>query len=408
MPVNAPDGALQGSYKLGQIGGLTHCRTTSGGYPVRPNRSHAGWHSGPLCATMLQTMPGQRLQLLIYGANGYTGKLIAACAAAQGLTPIVAGRNGPEIEAIAASLGLEARIFSLSEPPALSAALSGVHCVLNAAGPFSATARPMIEACLAHGSHYLDITGEIDVFEMAANLDPQAKDAGIMLLPGVGFDVAASDCLAASVARQVPDPLHLHLGILSTGRPSQGTAKTAAESLDAPTRVRRNGSIVKKPPGTVSRTFDFGRGPRRTVAVSWGDVATAYHSTGIPNVTVYFPARRYARLLRLSRLLGGVLASRPLQALIKRLVELQPEGPDAEALEHGVAVVVAEVENAQGTISRDRLTTPNSYKFTYLAAVEAARRVLDGQWRAGFQTPSLAYGPSFAFTLPDCHLEPRE
>lgn len=347
-------------------------------------------------------------QLLIYGANGYTGKLIAACAAAQGLAPIIAGRSAPEVEAVADSLGLEARIFSLSEPAALSAALSGAHCVLNAAGPFSATARPMIQACLDHGTHYLDITGEIDVFEMAADLDPQAKDAGIMLLPGVGFDVAASDCLAASVAQQVPDPLHLHLGILSTGRPSRGTAKTAAESLDAPTRVRRNGIIVEKPPGTVTRTFDFGRGHRRTVAVSWGDVATAYYSTGIPNVTVYFPARSYGGLLRLARLLGGVLATRPFQALIKRWVELQPEGPDAEALEHGVAVVVAEVEDAEGTITRGRLTTPNSYKFSYLAAVEAARRVLDGQWRAGFHTPSLAYGPHFAYTLPGCHLEPRE
>lgn len=283
--------------------------------------------------------------------------------------------------------------------------LEGIACLLNVAGPFSRTAQPLIEACLQTGTHYLDVTGEIDVFELAASRAAAARAAGIMLLPGVGFDVVPSDCLAAMVAAELAEPVSLEIGILGLGGASQGTMKTAVESIGAPTQVRRAGKIVSCPAGSLTRSFDFGRGPRAAVAVSWGDVATAYYSTGVPNITVYFPARPVSPLLRMARWLGPVLRTRPLQAVLKRAIERRPAGPSEEKLEKGLGIVVAEARDASGKIAHTRLQTPNGYKLTYLAAVDIARRVLGGEWQPGFQTPSLAYGAHYVLTLPGCRLE---
>src|SRR5262249_13172092 len=120
---------------------------------------------------------------LLYGANGYSGRLIAERARARNLRPILAGRNGAEIETIAKALDLPFRVFSLDDRASLEAALSEVLFVLHCAGPFSHTSAPMIAACLQTERHYLDITGEIGVFEAAAERDGEAKQKKVMLLP---------------------------------------------------------------------------------------------------------------------------------------------------------------------------------------------------------------------------------
>src|ERR1700730_2624586 len=124
---------------------------------------------------------------MLYGANGYTGELIALEARNQGKSPILAGRSEAKIAVLRDELQLPARVFSLNSPPAIEDALRGVSLVLNCAGPFSKTAEPMLRACIAAGVHYLDNTGEIDVFECAHRLDADAKAAGGVLCPGVGF-----------------------------------------------------------------------------------------------------------------------------------------------------------------------------------------------------------------------------
>lgn len=343
--------------------------------------------------------------LLIYGATGYTGQLIARHAVGEGLRPIVAGRNTEKVGALARDLGLEGRVFSVDDAAGLARNLAGISCLLNVAGPFSRTAQPLIEACLESSTHYLDVTGEIDVFELAARHDAAAREAGVMLLPGVGFDVVPSDCLAAIVAGELVAPVTLEIGIMGLGGASQGTKKTAVEAAGTPTRVRRAGKIVGRPPGSMTRTFDFGRGAREMVAVSWGDVATAYYSTGVPNITVYFPARGAGQALRLTRWLGPLLQTPPVQALMKRVVERGPAGPDEETLETAISILVAEAVDRDGRKASARLETPNGYKLTYLAAVDIARRVLNGEWQVGFRTPALAFGPRYVLGLPGCKLQ---
>ena len=174
---------------------------------------------------------------LLYGANGYTGQLIAREAVVRGQRPILAGRNAEAVTALARQLGLEHRIFSLDDAAATCAGLEGVTAVLHCAGPFAHTARPMIDACLEARVHYLDITGEISVFEMAAVRDTEAMAAGVMLLPGAGFDVVPSDCLALHLHRRLPTATHLALAFHGIGRfcaaPPQRSSRTCTAAASS-------------------------------------------------------------------------------------------------------------------------------------------------------------------------------
>ena len=330
--------------------------------------------------------------ILIYGATGYTGKLMAKTARQQGLEPILAGRDAAKARAVAEPLGLAWRSFDLADPARVDDGLKDVAVVLNAAGPFSATARPMADACIRGRIHYLDITGEIDAFEALAARDADAKAAGVMLLPGAGFDVAPSDCLAAHLKRRLPNATDLKIYIGGAATLSRGTMKTAIEGIAAGTRVRRGGRIVTLD-RAASGACDFGQGPKATAPVSWGDVSTAYHSTGIPNIEVQFEAT--PAITALARLPGFVKSflGRPfMQTFLKARVDRQPEGPSDEARRSGRVVLVGVARNEAGESVRSRLTTPDGYALTAMTSVDFAHRAASGQFKAGFQTPSLAYG----------------
>ncbi len=333
---------------------------------------------------------------LIYGATGYTGRLIAEHALERGLDPVLAGRREAAVRSLAERLGLRHRVFELGDHEALVKGLDGMAAVLHAAGPFSATSAPMAQACIAARVHYCDITGEIDVFEALAAQHARAEAAGIVLMPGVGFDVVPSDCLAAHVAARLPDATRLRLSVGGLTRASRGTAKTMVEAVAQGTRVRSNGHIVLAR-GTPEKTADFGSGPRPTVGVSWGDVATAWRSTGIPNVEVFFEADRTMRSAAampafVKRALGTGTVQRFLKAQIDRRL---PPGPTSEQRARGRAVVVAEAWNATGRTVVGRLVTPEPYALTALTAVEIVRRIASDGAPAGFRTPSAVFGADF-------------
>ena len=338
---------------------------------------------------------------LIYGATGYTGALAAEHAAATGLRPVLAGRNREAVRALGERLGLEWRAFGLDAPAGIRDGIAGMAAVLHAAGPFSATARPMAEACLRAGAHYLDITGEIDVFEALAARDAEARAAGVMLLPGAGFDVVPSDCLAAHVAARLPDATRLRLSIGGLGSVSRGTAKTMVEGIAHGTRLRRGGRLVSVA-ATPRASADFGRGARPTIGVSWGDVATAWRSTGIPEIAVFFeatPALERAAGMPgvLRRVLGTGVAQRFLHRQIERRM---PPGPTEAQRARGRAVVLAEAWNAAGRRVASRLETPDGYALTALTAVALAQRAATGGAAPGYQTPATAFGAEFVLGFP--------
>lgn len=334
--------------------------------------------------------------LLIYGAYGYSGELIVREAVERGLSPVLAGRNSEALGEVARRYGLASRAFSLESTDELHAALEGMRAVLHCAGPFVHTALPMAEACLARGVHYLDITGEIEVFQALAALDAEARERGVVLLPGVGFDVVPTDCMAAHLAARLPSADHLALAFRITGGVSRGTATTMAENAGSPGAARRGGRIVEVPPAWKHREIDFGDGPTFAATIPWGDVATAWHSTGIPNVEVYMamPASMY-RSLKVSRWLGWLLSWEPIRSRLVARAKARKAGPSDERREQGKSQVWGEARDASGATATARLEGPEAYTLTAMTAVEAARRLVTTEIEPGFQTPSRAFGADF-------------
>lgn len=337
---------------------------------------------------------------LLYGANGYTGNLIAREAVKRGMRPVLAGRDREKIVPLSQELGLEHRVFSLDDGAALDAALGEVVAVLHCAGPFSRTSKPMAEGCLRTGTHYLDITGEVTVFESLAARKDEALRAGVMLLPGVGFDVVPSDCLAAHLKRRLPKATKLALAIRGLGRISHGTATTMVENINRGGIVRRDGRLTPVPTAWKRREIDFGTGPVTAITIPWGDVATSFYSTGIPNIEVYaaVPATT-RRMMIVSRVFGSLLGTAPMQRFLKRRIKAQPPGPSDAERARGKSFVWGEVTDDAGERKVSRLVGPEGYTLTVMTALEIVKLVLDEKAPAGFQTPSLAYGADLILNI---------
>ena len=337
---------------------------------------------------------------LIYGATGFTGRMLLRRASALGLAPLLAGRDEARLRRLATPLGLEYRAVRLDEAPALARLLAGARMLLNAAGPFAATAGPLAAACLATGTHYVDVTGEPCVFAALERRGREALRRGVMLLPGAGFVVIPTDCLAAHVARRLPGAVRLRLGISRQAFAGRGTLRTAVRHLGPRIHVRRGGRLVLLPWSVMEHDFDYGRGRRTSLAVDWADAITAWRTTGIPNVEVYLelsPRERAALLA--SRLFAGCLRSPLGQAILGAQVEALPEGPTAAERRRVRCTVVAEAEDRAGRRVISRLHTPDQYTFTAAAALTLVEKVLAGELSAGFQTPAQVYGADFVLGL---------
>jgi short subunit dehydrogenase-like uncharacterized protein len=317
--------------------------------------------------------------ILIYGATGYTGKLASLRARDTQLSFEIAGRNPEQVAKLADQLDVPFRVFSLDDPVALHAGLAGVTAVLNCAGPFASTARPLMEACIAGGVHYLDVTAEYRVYTLAESLSERAAAAGVMLLPGVGWHVVPSDCLALYVAAKVAQPQSLRIAFQVADTMSRGSAATVGEMRSVGLLVRADGIIVAKLDAAPQR-FDFGAGPVDSVPVSFGDLVTAWRSTGIPNISMFVNMKKNV-------LPAGVAAV--------------AEGPSLEERTANPASFVVEVTGIDGTVVRARMDTVNGYTYTPMVAIEALRLLAAGQAKFGFQTPGTVFGAGFAASIAD-------
>ena len=325
---------------------------------------------------------------MIYGANGYSGELIAKKAKELDLTPIVAGRKADAITQIASELGFEARVFDLSDSVTIQKQLEDVDVVIHCAGPFSKTAKPMIDACLKSKTHYLDITGEISVFELAKSYDQQAKQTGIVLCPGVGFDVIPTDCLASQLKQLMPDATHLSLGFDSKSGFSPGTAKTSVEGLSQGGKVRKDGKIISVPLAYKTRKIDFGNGEKLAMTIPWGDVSTAHFTTNIPNIEVYIPASpRLVGRLKKMNYIRPLLGLGFVQNFMKKRIEKTVKGPNEEQRAKLKTYLWGEVKNAKGEVKELRLVTSNGYTLTVDGGLLMVNKALETS-KSGYFTPS--------------------
>lgn len=336
---------------------------------------------------------------MLYGANGYTAGLMLDIALARGHRPVLAGRNREAVEALARRHQLPARIFDLQEANTVASALTGIEAVMHCAGPFSATSAPMLEGCLKAGAHYLDITGEMEVFAHCHQQDARARERGIVVMPGTGFDVVPTDCLAAMLKRDLPDASELVLAFEAGGGPSHGTALTAVEGLSKGGRVRRDGQIVRVPLAYKTRCFDRDGESRHAMTIPWGDVYTAYVSTGIPNVEVYMgvspgTAARVKKLNIIRPLLGLGFV----QNFMKK--KIRSGGPDNEKRGSSGCTVWGEVRNVAGLAVKKQLRTVNGYDLTATASMGILDHVLSKQPAGGFYTASQMMGADYILSLP--------
>ncbi|MFC4436769.1 MULTISPECIES: saccharopine dehydrogenase family protein [Natrialbaceae] len=339
--------------------------------------------------------------LLVYGSYGYTGRLIASEAVSRGGAPTVAGRDGRRVAEQADALGLEGRTIDL-EADDLETELGSFDAVLNCAGPFVETAEPLVDACLEAETDYLDVTGEFPVFERLRRKDEAARAAEITVLPGVGFDVVPTDCLAATLHERLPEADQLRLGIKGDLAFSRGTARTFVELADHGSVVRRNDRLLSVPATYRTREIDFGDGPEHAVTIPMGDVVTAAHTTGIDSIEVYGAVPEWAEpLLSAADSFRWLLESEPVERVANGAIDAVVDGPDERELATGTAVVWGEVRDGEsGWRARARLRTPDPYALTAESAVSAAERVLaDKRVEPGFQTPARAFGADFALEL---------
>lgn len=337
---------------------------------------------------------------MLYGATGYTGQLVAEQAAAHGHRPLLAGRDEAKLRPLGRRYGFKYAAFTLDDVTTIARYTAEVALVYHAAGPFTYTADPMIRACLATHTHYLDITGEIHVFENTFRYDEVASKTGIALISGVGFDVIPSDCLAAYVAAQVPHARTLEIGVQALTRVSAGTARSLLEMLPQGALVRRDGRIVGQQLGHGARDIPYLDGVQRSIPIPWGDIATAYRTTHIPNITAYmpFPPRAIA-LARVGGVMAGLLRSRALRQVLGAVLDRTMNGPDAAARAQGRSTLWACASDEIGGRAEAWLETAEGYEFTALAALPVIERTL-AEAPCGALTPALAFGADFVLDIP--------
>lgn len=344
---------------------------------------------------------------MIYGANGYTGEITAREATARGEQPVLAGRSEPAVAALASELGLEYRVFSLDDAESLTAGLEGMRLVLHCAGPFSRTSAPMVQACIDRKIHYLDITGEIDVFSAVHQRDKEARRNDVVLLPGAGFDVVPTDCLAASLVEALPSATSLQLAFEAGGGLSPGTAKTSVERLAVGGCVRKDGKLKTVPLGWKTRTVPFSHGERSAVTIPWGDVYTAWVSTGIPDIEVYLSAPpSTAKGLKRLRMIQPLLGLKPVQSFLRNRIEKKVKGPSRELRDKTAVHLWGEATSADGRSVSAIMTTPNGYQMTVLASLGIVEFLLKNSVEGGFYTPSLLMGSGYAASLPGVKFNP--
>jgi short subunit dehydrogenase-like uncharacterized protein len=336
--------------------------------------------------------------LLVYGANGYTGKLIVEVALREGLRPVVAGRRREVVESLAAAWGLNSLCFSLDDVESAARLLGPYAAMILAAGPFSKTSAPALEACLRSKTAYLDITGESDVFEAVFARDAEAKAAGIAVLPGTGFDVVPSDCLAKALSEALPGAETLTLAFRGF-KSSAGTMKTMIESVPKGGLVRADGKLRPVPAAWKTMEIPFPDKPRLAMTIPWGDLSTAWRSTGIPNIEVYMavPPSAIASARRM-RPFAPLLGFGFVQSFLKKRVEKRVKGPTAEERTRERSFLWGRVTKGESAVT-GTLETLEGYALTSETSVAIAKKVLAGKVAPGVHTPAQAFGARFIETI---------
>lgn len=342
---------------------------------------------------------GTQADWLIYGAYGYTGKLVTEEAVRRGHRPVLAGRSAEKLVPLAEQLGLDWIVVDLHDAGALTAAVAQVDLVFHAAGPFSRTSDPMIRACLTAGTNYVDIAGEIPVFRNTFSYDQTAIQRGIVLISGAGFDVIPTDCMAEHIANQVPNAVELEIAIAGLSG-DHGSTKTMLKLLPHGAQRRRGGKLVSFRWGKGAKQVPFLHGERTVVPVPRGDLETAFQTTGIPNITSYmaFPKSTIHLLPWMAPVGQKTLGVKAIQRMLRKGMRKTIQGPDEETRRKGRSYVWARATDGRGREAQAWLETLEEHQFTATGGVCCVERILEDH-PVGALTPALALGADFVLQI---------
>ena len=341
---------------------------------------------------------------VIYGSYGFTGKLIIRECREKGLNVLLSGRDHLQLREQSETSGFPYEAADLEDPAALKSVLQKASIVIHCAGPFSTTAAKMADACLDTSTHYLDITGEWPVFELLAAYDSRAKHRGILIMPGVGFDVVPTDCLAVQLKNRLPGATHLQLAFAMSKRGvSRGTARTMVEGMGHGSMIRKDGRLTPIGLGDKVMDIDFGPFKRKALCIPWGDIATAWRSTGIPNIEVYSAVSpAIIRIAKLSKWINPIMRSSAVKRFLRKKVDARPAGPDEERLQTGRSYLWGRVRDEHGNVAEARLETMSGYLLTAKASVLVAAKMLSSSVKPGYFTPAGYFGEGLIFEVLKC------
>ena len=342
-------------------------------------------------------------RLMIYGATGFTGLLIARAAAELDCELVLAARASTRLAAVARPLGAPFRAFSLNEPSAIVDALADIDFVVNAVAPVIAASEALIQACLATRTHYLDVTGELSAFVAAHRHDAAARARGIMIMPGAGFLIVASDCLAADIATLAPEAKYLRIGIAQSKIFSRGSLKTVFNEARNHVVVRQAGRLTRIPIGRLERPFDYGEGPRTSFAVSLPDVFTAHLTTGIPNIEGYLETSLARIATAVAMGFAPTLGATRQRTIPDSDRSGRIERPSGDVRGPAKQIIVAETEDRWRRSRRLRMIVDDAYGFTAAAVAAILHRAFADDLAPGFQTPGRLHGPGLALSIPGAY-----
>jgi len=323
-------------------------------------------------------------KMLLYGATGYTGKIIAARAKELNLDFEIAGREFDKTQRLARELAVPFHVFTIDDEHAWEEALIGKQLLINAAGPFKFTARQGMSACLKAGAHYLDISAELETYQLAESLDEEARLAGIQLISGAGLFVSY-DALVVHLSKLVAEPQYLKVGFRHYGGFSRGSILSSQNIADLGLLVRRNG-MINENLNPKSKIFSFGDEDVECMPTPLGGIILSYKSTGIPNIEEYFSLKL------------------PATELPGLTMETLPDGPTQEERAAGRSGISAEIMGKDGKVVSAYVDAPSGYDLTPLSVVALAQRVLNGDFKVGYQSPGSAYGEETIKDIPDTYL----
>jgi len=341
------------------------------------------------------------MKIMIYGAYGFTAKLIIEKMVAEGMNPVLAGRKVRPLEEVANEFGLTATVFDLNSPKVIRRELERVDLVLHCAGPFKVTGKPMIDACIDTSTHYLDITGELEIFEYCQEVSNNAKANNVLLLPGCGFDIIPTENLGVLLHSKLPDANSLEIAIYGLGKPSKGTTRSVIGVMASGSRIRQNGDLVEIPYGSQPKEFTFANGKTRTcIPVPLPDLIATFQSTGIANIKMYFTMKpMQIRMTGFFQPLMRVLRFNPLASIVEWIVGKLASNPDEEFRADSPSYIIGIVHNGEKSIQAD-LVTPNAYDLTATATVQAVKHIEGlNSIPTGYVAPSEVLGSDFITTL---------